>query len=283
MTLGIVNTNLVDKIPNRVMVIGIEVNGVIKNYENLNMTATGTKYANATQNECEVKISNLDAATRNFILNETSPFNKNRTPKKLYVTAGYQSTGSSLIFVGDIISSLSTQPPDITITLRASTKNFEKGNIVSVSVPGTMPLKDLSQLVADKLNTSLDYQAINKTISNYNHTGANLKQVNKLSEIGLVDAYIDNNTLVIKNRRVPLLNSLRILNAKTGMIGVPETTEIGIKVKFLIDTQTKLGGALQVESITNPAVNGVYVIYKLNFEIATRDKPFYWIAEALKT
>jgi len=70
------------EIDKRIVRVGIETNGAIKYYEGLNITANGTKYGNANQNECEVKISNLDKATRDFILTETSPFNLNRTPKK---------------------------------------------------------------------------------------------------------------------------------------------------------------------------------------------------------
>ncbi len=66
------------------------------------------------------------------------------------------------------------------------------------------------------------------------------------------------------------------------MIGIPEFTEQGIKVKMLLDNQTKLGGGLRITSSIYPAVNGDYVIYKLGFDIATRDTPFYYIAEAAR-
>ncbi len=66
------------------------------------------------------------------------------------------------------------------------------------------------------------------------------------------------------------------------MIGIPEFTEQGIKVKFLLDNRTTLGGGIQIESKIYPATNGNYVIYKLGFEITNRDKPFYWIAEATR-
>ena len=42
---------------------------------------------------------------RNYILTETSPFNKNKTPKKLIIEAGRVSTGTARLFVGDITAS----------------------------------------------------------------------------------------------------------------------------------------------------------------------------------
>ncbi len=66
------------------------------------------------------------------------------------------------------------------------------------------------------------------------------------------------------------------------MIGIPEITVWGVKVKYLLDSVSKLGGAIQVKSIENPAANGTYTIYQLGFEITNRDQPFYWIAEAMR-
>ena len=89
-------------------------------------------------------------------------------------------------------------------------------------------------------------------------------------------------TLVVKDASIPITGSTRILSAETGMIGIPEFTERGIKVKFLIDNQTKLGSAIDVRSVQYPAANGIYVIYKLGFQIASRDTPFYYVAEAAR-
>src|SRR4051812_502184 len=102
----------------RIVRVGIEVNGQLKIYEGLAITATGTKYANANQNECEIKIANLDKETREFILTETSPFNRNKTKKVLTLDAGRKSTGVSRVFVGNISKSSPSQPPDISITLK---------------------------------------------------------------------------------------------------------------------------------------------------------------------
>lgn len=100
--------------------------------------------------------------------------------------------------------------------------------------------------------------------------------------MGGINVFIDDNTLVVKDAYVPLTNTLRILSAETGMIGIPEFTEQGIKVKFLLDNRTTLGGSLRIDSKQYPAANGDYVIYKLGFQIATRDTPFYYIAEAAR-
>lgn len=244
--------------------------------------ATGTKYANANQNECEIKIANLTKATRDFILTETSPFNKNATPKSVTISAGRQSYGVTRIFTGDVITAVSSQPPDIFVTLKCLTANYTKGKLVSRNHPAQTPLSTISKQVANDLNLSLDFQASDKEIGNYNFTGGALKQVDELNSTGTVSAYVDDGRLVVKDISLPLVNRVTIVNLDTGMVGIPELTEQGIKVKFLLDGQTTLGGLLRVTSKLNPAANGDYVIYKLGFEITNREEPFYWIAEGVR-
>lgn len=266
----------------RIVTIGIEINGQIKTYEGLYFTAIGTKYGNGNQNECEIKITNLNKETRDFILTETSPFNLNRTPKRVIVSAGRKSYGASVIFVGDIASAQPSQPPDITITLKCLTLNFQKGNMISRSQPGTVALSQVAGQVANDLGIGLNFQATNKMLTNYNFSGAALKQVDKLGELGNIDAFVDDNTLILKDSQVPLTNRLRVLNIDNGMVGIPEITELGVKVTFFLDNFTVLGGSLRIESRINPAVTGDYIIYKLSFNIASRDTPFYWIAETVR-
>ena len=63
------------------------------------------------------------------------------------------------------------------------------------------------------------------------------------------------------------------------MIGVPEITQTGIRVRMLINNNMDLGTPVNVVSSVNPLANGSYVVYKLQYELASRDTPFYWILE----
>lgn len=268
----------------RLMRVGIEVGaGRIKWYDQkFAITASGTKYANPIQNECEVKINNLDTATKDYLLTETSPLNKNRTRKRLIVEAGRVSTGLALVYEGDICSTTGTQPPDVQVCIKAKTGDFQKGNVISRSKNGKTQLSTIAKGVAADLGLQLDFQAKDKQISNYSHSGAALKQVDRLGTTGAVDAYINNGVLVVKDLNIPLRSKVRVLSLETGLIGIPEFTEQGIKAKMLFDNQTDLGYGLDIKSVMNPAANGVYSVYKLGFELTSRDTPFYLIAEAVR-
>lgn len=271
---------MADELDPRIVKVGIEINGQIKYYEDLAIVATGTKFANENENECEVKITNLDKQTRDYLLTETSPFNKNPSPKRIIIDAGRKSYGTNRIYIGDITSAKVSQPPDVTITLKATTANDQKGNVIARNQPGVANLSTIAAQVAGDLGMSLQFECQDKQLTNYTFTGGCLKQVTKLGKAGGVSAFVDDNVLVMKDYGVPLSSRVKVLSLDSGMVGIPEITEKGIKVTYLIDNETALGGALEVESKLNPAVNGTYNIYKLGFQIANRDTPFYFIAEA---
>lgn len=264
----------------RIVKVSIEVDGLLKTYEGLAVWASGTKFGNENQNEAEIRIANLDKITRDFILTETSPFNKNRRPKRIILEVGRVSTGTFKLFEGSITAATISQPPDIILTIKALTGNYAKGDVIAVTQASQAKLSKIAEEVAQGLGLALEFQATDKNIANYSFSGGRLNQIIKLSQSGDVNAFIDDGTLVIKNWNVPLRNRVRVLDLGSGMIGIPEINEQGVKAKFLVDNQTVLGGAIQITSELNPAANGTYDIYKLDFDISSRDVPFYFIAEA---
>ena len=78
----------------------------------------------------------------------------------------------------------------------------------------------------------------------------------------------------------PLRNPVKIIDNTTGMIGIPEATERGVSVRILFDLQTDLGGQIDLTSELNPALDGSYTIYKIDFDLASREAPWYLDIEA---
>lgn len=263
----------------RIVRLSLEVNGKVKVYENLFIAAVGVKYANPLQDEAEITIFNLDKATQDYILTETSPYNANRTPKTIILEAGRQSYGTSVIYVGNVIYSSVTQPPDVGVVLRCLTGNTLKGSIISRVQPGTSTLSQISNAVAQDLDVFLRFQTTDKNIANYVYAGAALQQIEALASLGHLDVFLDGDSLVVKSRGAALNGSYRVLSASTGMIGTPQLTEQGVRVKFFVDNKTILGGGIQLQSEVYPTVNGFYIIYQLAFIITNREVPFYYIAD----
>jgi hypothetical protein len=282
-TTNLPNASQVAAIDPRILIVQIEVSGQLQTFgTGFWIRAKGQKFANALQNTCEIEISNLDRSVRDYMLTETSPFNANRTPKLAQVFAGRQSTGAFLVYSGDITTAGITQPPDITLKLKCGTCHFKKGSVGNRQGGKITQLSTLANGVSKNLGLSLRMQTPNVNVANYSYSGNALDEVQALAQAGSTGAYVDDQQLILKPIQVMLTGSLLNLSEYTGMVGIPEITERGLKVKFLYDSSVKLGGGINVTSVLNPSANGIFVIYKLEFDLASRENDFYYTAECLK-
>lgn len=263
----------------RLLRVGVEVKDQLRWYEGLQIKATISKLSSSTQNEATVEITNIAKEYRDYILTETTPFNANRVRKKIIIEAGRASYGYHRLFVGDITETNVTQPPDIGIQIKAKSGQWDKGNIVSKSTAAQTAMSVLAASIAKDMGLSLVFEATDKNISNYYFVGAAIKQVEKLAEMGRVNAYVDDNNLVVKDTGEPLKQTTQVLSMASGLIGLPQGSEQGVKVTYLFEPSTRLGGKLTLKSEINPGLNGDYVIYKLGYELTNRDEPFYVTAE----
>ena len=269
----------------RLLRVGIEVNNQFNVYEGLAITATGFKSGSLIQNACTLTIANLDEETRNFLLTEGNPYNRIRTSarSRVVIECGRESYGYFVLYRGDIITVGVSQPPDITVVINCLTGNFFKGSIVSRSAKPLTPVSEVAAQVAMDLGVSLRFEATDKLVSNWNFTGSAEKQINKLYNMGNYDAYLDDDTLIVADRNRALTGDVRELSQENGLIGVPEIIDNGVRIRMLVDNHVNVGTRIDLVSDFYPAVNGSYKIVKLGFEVANRDTPFYYIADAIRT
>jgi hypothetical protein len=271
-----------ESLDTRIIIVELEMPGGKKRYEDMAVEYSVTKTAGALMNEAEIKIANLSKKDREYIVTATSPLARPRQRKGVILYAGYASTGVTRRFVGDVTAATVSQPPDIWLTLKAKTGYFQRGSILARTAPAQQPLSSLAGDVAADLGLPLDFQATDKRIANYSWTGSALRQVDKLEAAGLIDAYIEDDRLIVKDRGKGLSGKTRKLSEDTGMIGIPEVDERGVKVKMLMDPHTGVGTMLEITSRLNPAANGIFTVYKVRETGTTRNTPFYIEAECLR-
>ncbi|URG13025.1 hypothetical protein B2_32 [Stenotrophomonas phage B2] len=265
----------------RAIRVGIEVNGRVHYYSSLDgmrIRATGTKRANPSQNEATVTLSGLKRETRDFLITETSPFNGRRSPKRLVLEVGRASLGLSQLFAGDIVKAEPSGPPDVDLELKVKTGHGQTLNVVSRAMGPRTQLSDICRSVADDLGVALNFQAEEKLIAGFQYSGGALGQVNRLAEAGGIRAFIDDDVLIVQPRGAATSGRVRVLNMNSGMVGIPRVDEKGLKVSFLIDGDSPLGGVLRLESKFNKAANGDYRIDQLGFEVASHEDPFFYHA-----
>lgn len=246
----------------------------------LDIKATGMKYANALQNECSLEISNLKRDTREQLLTQLTPYNYDQERKSVEVYAGRESTGLFLLYKGDIVNCYPSQPPDIVLNIRSMALQWYKYNYIAQSYNISTPLSEIADGIGQSLGLPVDFRATDKNIANYAYSGSKTGEIAHFNSLG-VQMYEDNGNLIVKNKGDSLPVS-HIINQESGMIGAPELTEYGVKVKMLLSPSVVLGGKINLESKLFPLANGELTIYQLGFDIASRDTNFYGLIFASK-
>lgn len=268
-------------IDSRVVRLGIEISGSVKWYEGLSIYAKGTKFTSPNQGQCTITIVNLNRETREYLMKETNPTSSSRVRKGVILEVGRESFGTTVLYTGDIFRSEPTEKPDLALVLTCITGNFNKGLLVSRSGQELDKLSNIAKAVAQDNGLGLSFEVPDKNIASYSFTGSAFAQIKQLEELSSADVYVDNSTLYVKPKGKPKKGAtVRVLNKRTGMIGVPKATENGIKVTMLFDSVTQIGSKIDLTSEINPILDGMYSIYKLDFDISSRDNPFYLTAEA---
>ena len=286
---------------NRLITVGIQLIGAngqpegsaLSYDQSFYILATGTMFTDGNIGECGLRIDNIDKKTRDYLVQKTSPWvfpPAQRLYANITLDVGRQSSGTFRLFEGQASAANPSQPPDIGLTFTSLTMGALLGNIGTLSAGPNIDFKQLCQQVAASLpnpatggkGIPLNYQVSKSyTVSNYAFNGALINQVHKLNTLAPVNAVIFNNTLVVVDSGQPLTDAPIIVSSMTGMIGVPEINELGVRVKVLIGgtPQIKPLSKITIQSNLNPAANGTWTVYKLGFEVASRDTSFYYILD----
>ena len=181
----------------RIVTIGLDFGNGPVSLEGLSVQAVGRKYGSAVMNECQCRIYNLTKEQQNYILTQASPLKKNRTPINMTLDVGRESYGTFRLFEGAVFQCGATQPPDIGIVLRSLTSNYQLGVIAGTSQAATALLSAIAASIAKNNGLTLVFEATDKQIANFTCNGSVAKQVNRLGQAGGVDAFVDNNKLVV--------------------------------------------------------------------------------------
>lgn len=270
----------------RIMQVNIQIGDREIIYNDLAISATGTKFSNANQGNAIITIANVDNDVRDFILTEGTPFLRDRQQarKRISVFSGRVSTGLSLVHTGNIFRATISNPPDQIISIRSIQQQAAKGNIIQNNFAGMVPLRTIAEQISSDIELANDpvIEADDINIADYSFSGSATEQIKKLNELINISAWIDNDTLYITNTNTPLTQFSRTITPRNGMVGIPQPTEQGIKVKMMYDNRVVTGSQLTVESERYPSLSGQYLIYKLSYTLTNRDVPFYLQAEGTR-
>ena len=275
----------------RICYVQIQTPDGDKEIHNISIKGRVIRKMSETGSEAKVSIANLSREDVEYLTTYVSPYVDQSKRKKINIFAGYESTGVGMIFAGDIYSALPEGLPDTWLNIEAKTNYFEQQNIITYS-QNSATTKDIATVVANQLGYSLSWRSKSqKVIDAFNFYGAKAKLLNKLNQLDNFRAYIDNNILYVvdKEEEPPKENnepattgstqktagSIKFINGDTGLIGLPQPDEYGVKIKILLDPTVTIGDWFKLETQRLKIVNGFYQVYEMTYDFATREPQYY--------
>jgi hypothetical protein len=292
---------------NRVLTVAIGLpSGTVTLTQSLTLRVKIRKAALQVQNSATIEIMGMTTSLRLQLLSQFTAWRarqvaSGQTPQSFIpvtIAAGYQSTASSsnntngstsnsntsqsaTIFVGYItLVEPSSPPPNIGVRIQAFTRQIDKTQFLTQAAPTSATFKQLVAFAAKQMglannyycNTSIDNKVFYNGFRTIYTVGGLLIGIQELQYTN-VAAFIDDDRLIVKDRNA-ILNSSAVVPLDE-FIGTPLWNEWGVEWSTLMNTNIKLASAAALTSSMNPGVNGTYVITELEYDLSSRDGPFY--------
>lgn len=248
----------------------------LKRLDGLAIKGTVSRKMGTVTAEASISIANLNKSTVEYLTTYTTPYYKPKTLKKIKVYAGYEQTGWGRIFLGGITEALPQGITDVWLNIKAKSLYYEQRTPLSFGAQN-ITMQDLGAGIAQELGLSFDWQASStKTIDVFNLLGSKgelIKEYNRLEDVVMFE---DNGVLkVVDKKPAAPKGSVKFISEDTGLIGDVEPDKFGIKLKCLLDPSLSCGSWIRTKSRKLPGTDGIYQIYTLDFDFASREQQFY--------
>lgn len=277
----------------RICYVQIETPDGAKQIENIALKGRVERKMSVVGSTAKISIANLSQPDVEFLTTYTSKYINIGQKRKINIFAGYESTGVGQIFSGDIVSAMPEGMPDTWLNIEAKSNYFNHTNIISYTI-NQAKTQEIAQNVATQYGLALDWRSKSqKLIDCFNINGAKSRLLNELNKLDNFRAFIDNGILKVidKDEEPPAETDtpkiyegasttkkpgyVKLITPDSGLIGIPQPDEYGVKVKVLIDPSINIGDWFKLESQKLPVLNGFYQIYEMVFDFATREPQYY--------
>ena len=251
-----------------------------KRIDGLNVRFNISKTRGQVQGRARISICNLGRRDLEYLTTYMSPWVELQKRKKIQLFAGYEGN-TALLFSGDILKALPTQPPDVWLECEALGGYYNNLITESFTLQGPITLKQIAQTLAKRqgllFSCQADASVANQQVDNFCHTGGLTNSLKKLNELGLCVAWIEDGTLCLDAKEPEFKEgaNMRVISEDSGLVGVPVPGPLGVDVTVLLDPSLKLGEPVEIRSSLMPSINGVYWPYSLEHTGELRGNEWY--------
>ena len=238
----------------------------LKRLDGLAIKGRVSRQAGSTTATAKISIANLTQSDLTYLTTYTSPYVKPKTKKMINIYAGYENTGWGRIFSGDIITAIPDGKPDTWLNIDAKSLYYQNRIPLSYGV-SNITTKELGQSISETLNLDFEWQATSqKTIDLFNFAGSKAQLIKEFNKLDNIKMFEDNGKLkVVDNIVKRPENTAKIISKDTGMVGIPQPDQFGVKVRTLLYPSLFCGDWFNLQSVILPGLNGFYWIYNLDF------------------
>lgn len=221
----------------------------------------------------------LDALT--FLAFRPLTFAQNN---KVSIFAGDEKEGMSLAFMGDIVTSVPNYnaAPDVVLEIEAMAGYY--AGLLAVppyTFKGSIPAASVLEQVCNEAGFVFVNEGETKSILNPYLKGSPVQKIISLANSYDLNIVLNGETLTLKtaegNTQV-----VAVLSSSSGMIGYPDFTSNGIKVKSEFLPQVQVGNQIEVKSIV-PKASGRWNITSLSHSLGAHmdNAPWFTTIDAI--
>lgn len=269
----------------RVIDLEIQIKNQIKIYsdlqglDNIKVEFNITKSINTAGGEATISIFGLFPDDIAFLSTNYIAGSGALNQSLISIIGGYKDN-KTLLFNGNIVNANpNLTSKDYNIELKAINAIMSSTNSKSISLKNAT-LKSICQRLASDLGLILKYDnTINKTIGDYSYNGTAFSQILKLRSYypNEIDIFINDGFLIIQKQKALEKGKTFLLNSKTGLIGTPQPTATGCKIKSILNPELQVGNIIKLESKKIPQLNSFYKILELKHMGSNRTD--MWVSE----
>lgn len=203
---------------------------------------------------------------------------------KVSVYAGDEKEGVSLVFMGDIVTSAPNYnaAPDVVLEIDAMAGYY--AGLLAVppyTFKGSIPAASVLEQICKEAGFIFVNTGETKSVLNPYLKGSPVQKIISLANSYDLNIVLDGETLTLKPAGGNT-QTIAILDASSGMVGYPDFTSNGIKVKSGFLPQVQVGNLIEVKSIV-PKASGRWQIVSLGHSLGVHmdNAPWFTTIDAI--
>lgn len=259
-----------------------------KKLQGLNIRFRVTTYtSNGMASDAKIDVYNLNRDDLGFLSTIARTYLQKNYLFRLY--AGYEGE-EKLLFSGRALQAIPSSYPDVILEINGMSSIEWWGENIDTS-KDKVTVMDIIDSVAQKIGYQVNIdeklrknnELLNKVQNNFSFTGSPMDLLQQCQQMmGGVSSDPQTVFLSIENEQINIwspstqnVSRKLLISKETGMIGLPQPTETGCKVKILMNTGIKSGDVIELKSDRISLLNGDYYVIGITHEGETRGNSWY--------